>query len=135
LAAGVEAEPTSNALSIVSGEPGAGGPAPDPRSWVSRFLQAVVEVVANERPLTQLARWTDAEVFAEIAERRQRVAAHRAGARSRSRQVVATVHISMPHHGVAEVAARVTAGMRSRAIAARLDYQRGRWLCTAITFG
>jgi hypothetical protein len=135
LAAGLEAEPTSSALSIVSGDPDAQCPAPNPSGWVSRFLQAVVEVVASERPLTQLARWTNAQVFTEIAERRQRVAAHRAGARSRSRQVVATVHISRPDHGVAEVAARVTAGTRSRAIAARLDYQRGRWLCTAITFG
>jgi hypothetical protein len=29
----------------------------------------------------------------------------------------------------------VTAGRRSRAIAARPDYSRGRWLCTAIDFG
>jgi hypothetical protein len=122
LAAGLETEPRSNALCIVSGEPQRFA-APDPEAWVSRFLQAVVEVVANERPLTQLARWTDTQVFAEIAERRQRVAAHRTGVRSRSRQVVATVHISSPDHGVAEVAARVTAGTRSRAVAARLDYQ------------
>ena len=71
------AEPRSNALSIVSG-PGHRPPAADPRAWASRFLQAVVEVVANERPLTQLARWTDKDVFAEIAERRQRVATHAA---------------------------------------------------------
>jgi hypothetical protein len=133
LAAGL-AEPRSNALSIVSGAAHS-QPAADPEAWVSRFLQAVVEVVANERPLTQLARWTDKQVFAEIAERRQRVAAHRPSLRSRSRQVVATVHISMPDQGVAEVAARVTTGTRSRAVAARLDFQRGRWLCTAIAFG
>lgn len=134
MATGLEAEPRSDALCIVSGTP-AGDLAADPEAWVSRFLQAVVEVVANERPLTQLARWTDSRVFAEIAERRRRVASHRTGVRSRSRQVVATVHISTPEQGVAEVAARVTAGTRSRAVAARLDYQRGRWLCTAIAFG
>jgi hypothetical protein len=29
----------------------------------------------------------------------------------------------------------VTFGARSRAVAARLDYVNGRWLCTAISFG
>jgi hypothetical protein len=136
LPSGLDTEPTSHALSVVSDASDDATGAPDPAPWVSRFVQAVVEVVANERPLTQLARWTDPQVFAEIAWRRQRVADHRAATRARpGRQVVATVHISTPERGVAEVAARVTAGTRSRAIAARLDYRRDRWLCTAIDFG
>jgi uncharacterized protein DUF6459 len=135
LASGLDAEPDSAALSVVC-DPRAEVMAPDPQLWAARFLQAVVEVVASERPVTQLARWTDPQVFAEIASRRQRVAAHRVGTRTRSgRQVVATVRISRPHQAVAEVAARVTTGGRSRAIAARLDYERERWLCTAIQFG
>jgi hypothetical protein len=135
LASGLDAEPDSAALSVVC-DAGTQVIAPDPQVWVARFLQAVVEVVASERPLTQLARWTDPQVFAEIAWRRQRVADSRAGTRSRSgRQVVATVHISRPQRAVAEVAARVTTGGRSRAVAARLDYERERWLCTAIQFG
>src|SRR5205085_823695 len=40
--------------------------APSPHGWASRFLQAVVEVVASERPLTQLARWTSPGVYAQI---------------------------------------------------------------------
>jgi Family of unknown function (DUF6459) len=136
LPTGLDTDPRSDALSVVSDVRGADYPTPDPQPWAARFLQAVVEVVANERPLTQLTRWTDSAVFAEIADRRQRVADRRAGARSRpGRQVVATVHICRPEHDVAEVAARVTAGSRSRAVAARLDYSRGRWLCTAIDFG
>lgn len=136
LPTGLDAEPRSHALSVVSEASDVAQTAPDPQPWAARFLQAVVEVVASERPLTQLARWTGPQVFADISWRRQRVAEHRAATRSRSgRQVVATVHISRPLHDVAEVAARVTAGTRSRAIAARLDYSRGRWLCTAIDFG
>jgi hypothetical protein len=136
LSTGLDCEPVSDALTVVSGAPHQAYATPDPQAWAARFLQAVVEVVASERPLAQLARWTDAAVFAEISDRRDRVADRRARARSRGgRQVVATVHISRPEGAVAEVAARVTAGRRSRAIAARLDYSRGRWLCTAIDFG
>jgi hypothetical protein len=51
------------------------------------------------------------------------------------RQHIASVHVCRPEQGVAEVAARVTVGQRSRAIAARLDFERGRWTCTAMTFG
>jgi hypothetical protein len=136
LSTGLDADPRCDALAVVSEGDDARSDAPDPQPWAARFLQAVVEVVANERPLTQLARWTDSAVFAEIADRRKRVADRRAGARSRSgRQVVATVHICRPEPDVAEVAARVTGGNRSRAVAARLLYFRGRWLCTAIDFG
>jgi hypothetical protein len=136
LSTGLDCEPASDALTVVSDSPRQASATPDPQAWAARFLQAVVEVVASERPLGQLARWTDSAVFAEIADRRERVADRRAGARGRcGRQVVATVHICRPDCGVAEVAARVTTGRRSRAIAARLDYSRGRWLCTAIDFG
>jgi Family of unknown function (DUF6459) len=45
------------------------------------------------------------------------------------------VHICRPTAETAEISARVTTGRRSRAIAARLDLRRGRWLCTAIQFG
>jgi hypothetical protein len=111
-------------------------PPGDPREWASRFLQAVVEVVASERPLPQLARWTDPRVYAEIARSRQRVAARRTAGRTRTgRQHVASVHVSLPSPDVAEVAARVTTGPRSRAIAAQLTFSRGRWLCTALDFG
>ena len=136
LSTGLDCEPVSDALTVVSDAWEQTDATPDPQAWAARFLQAVVEVVASERPLAQLARWTDSAVLAEISDRRERVADRRAGARSRcGRQVVATVHISRPEGTVAEVAARVTAGRRSRTIAARLDYSRGRWLCTAIDFG
>jgi hypothetical protein len=141
LQTGLDAEPGRDVLSVVAdpscAEPVSGlPPAPDPQPWAARFLQAVVEVVASQRPLSQLARWTDSDVYAEISGRRSRVADRHADAGSRSgRRVVASVRICRPWPDVAEVAARVTAGGRSRAIAARLDYVRGRWLCTAIDFG
>ena len=111
---------------------------PDPEAWAGRFLQAVVEVVSSERPLTQLARWTDPAVFQDISQRRLSVAAAqraRAQPPRTGRQQVATVHLCRPSLLVAEVSARVTAGARSRAIAARLEFHRERWLCTALDFG
>lgn len=137
LPSGLDSEPRSVALTVV--QPGVVAPArsqPSSGAWAARFLQAVVEVLSSDRPLTQLARWTDPTVYADIARRRQRVATPgKPGTGPAGRAQVVTVHICHPTSDSAEVAARVTMGGRSRAIAARLDFQRDRWLCTAIAFG
>lgn len=137
LPSGLDSEPRSVALTVV--QPGMTGPAgaqPGSEAWAARFLQAVVEVLSSDRPLTQLVRWTDPTVYAEIAQRRQRVASPGKPVTGRAgRAQVVTVHICHPTSDSAEVAARVSMGGRSRAIAARLDLQRDRWLCTAIQFG
>jgi hypothetical protein len=98
-------------------------------------LQAVVEVLSGDRPLTQLIRWTDSAVYTEIARRRELLATRQTRSSRSGRPHVATVHICHPTTDTAEVAARVTTGMRSRAIAGRLDLRRDRWLCTALQFG
>lgn len=137
LPSGLTSDPQSSALTLV--QPGIEGSTPPPstsEAWAARFLQAVVEVVSGDRPLTQLVRWTDQAVYAEIAERKQRVAVARQSVTSRAgRAHVVTVHLGYPTNDSAEVAARVTMGGRSRAIAARLDMHRDRWLCTDIQFG
>jgi hypothetical protein len=135
LASGLEAEPISTALTIVQDTLERPSAVPDPEIWAGRFLQAVVEVVSSDRPLTQLVRWTNPRVLGDISRRRQVAAAHRSPHQARTgRQQVATVHISRPSLLVAEVAARVTMGPRSRALAARLDFHRERWFCTALDF-
>ena len=105
-------------------------------AWAATFIQAIVEVIASDRPVTQLVRWTSRRVYLEISRRQRLVAQHRGatGVRS-SRQHVATVRVCRPAEGCAEVAARVVFGPRSRAVAARLDYIKGRWICTAILLG
>lgn len=117
----------------------------DPRSaetdveasvWARRFLQAVVEVVSSDRPLSQLLRWTDEHVYEEISCRKRRVTLRRQATGVKpGRQQVASVHMAQLSPVTAEVAARVTCGGRSRAVAARLELVRNRWVCTAITFG
>jgi hypothetical protein len=109
---------------------------PAPHQWASRFLQAVLEVVSSERPITQLARWTAPPVYERIAEVHRHVSTRQReiGGR-RLRNHVASVHVHQINGGAAEVAARVIRGRRSRALAARLDYERERWTCTALDFG
>jgi Family of unknown function (DUF6459) len=134
LGRGLEAEPRTRALTAVRGPRQPARPGAD--AWAARFLQAVVEVVVGDRPLTQLVRWTDEQVYAEIAARQQHVAAQqKQAAVRRSRMQVATVHVCHPTHESAEIAARVVWARRSRALAARLELRRDRWLCTAIVFG
>ena len=134
LAGGVSAEPGVGGLTLVPDATDL--VVPDAEQWAARFVQAVIEVVSSDRPLSQLARWTKPEVFVDLGQRRERVARHRSPGQARAgRQQVASVHVWQPSREIAEVAARVTMGVRSRAIAARLEFERGRWLCTALTFG
>jgi hypothetical protein len=112
-------------------------PGPAARDWAGRFVQAVVEVIAGDRPLQQLIRWTDERAYCDLS-RRVRILGLTTSAASRhrtERSHVRSVHIYQPHPDAAEVAAHVRHGARSRAIAARLEAERGRWTCTALRLG
>lgn len=127
-------EPLPLPLTLVS--PRSPAHVTDPTPWAGRFLQAVVEVVSSDRPLSQLLRWTNERVYTDISLRKRRVTLiRRATGVKPGRQQVVSVHVATLSPSAAEVAARVACGGRSRAIAARLELVRGRWLCTAITFG
>lgn len=110
---------------------------PDAQAWALRLVQAITEVLAGDRPIGQLVRWTDALVFTDL-NRRVRVLGltTTAGARgAQGRCAVRSVHVSAPAPQVAEVAAHVRHGGRSRAVALRLEVRRGRWVCTALVLG
>jgi uncharacterized protein DUF6459 len=107
---------------------------PDARDWAARFVQAIVEVIGGDRPVTQLVRWTAEDVYLDMS-RRVRILGltSTAGSRGRAcRPQVASVHVYQPCDDVAEVAVHLRHGARSRAVAARLEVMRGRWLCTAL---
>lgn len=132
---GVAAVPAAFADDLVGGD--ARGPIPSPQAWAGRYVQAVIEVIAQQRPVSQLARWTAAGVYSELA-RLQRTASdsRRDADRPRpARQTVVSVRVVRIAADAAEVAARVVEGERSRAVAARLDFRRGRWTCTALAVG
>ncbi len=110
----------------------------DPQPWCARLVQAIVEVLAGERPAGQLIRWTSPAVFADL----RRAAPATAGSRvvrqqqiPHRRTVVRSVHVSEPTPGVAEVCALVWNGQRARAIALRLQGRHGRWQCTSLLIG
>ena len=133
--AGLDNDPCPTALVVIPH--GARSRSEDStEAWAATFVQAVVEVVSCDRPITQLIRWTSREVYADLLRRQQRVARHRRDTTVRSvRQQVATIRLCQPQSDCAEIAARIAFGGRSRALAARLDRLHGRWLCTAIEFG
>ncbi len=106
---------------------------PDPRPWAGRFLQALLEVLAGDRPLGQLVRWTSHDVFGQVAAMTADVSRPRPGATAR--EVVRSVHVDEPDDGVAEVAALVRSGVRARAVALRMEGLDGRWQCTAVELG
>ena len=112
------------------------GELPDPATWVPRLVQALLEVLAGDRPLTQLIRWADAEVYADLLRRVTLGAAPRTGrAGPTRRSVLRSVRIDEPEDGVAEVAAVVTRAGRIGALALRLEGLDGRWQCTALELG
>ncbi len=95
-------------LSLSLVDPASPAGALDASGWAGRFLQAVVEVVSCDRPLTQLLRWTDERVYEEIGCRQRQVSLRRQATGVRpGRQQVASVHVA-PGLGpaAAEIAAR-----------------------------
>ena len=109
------------------------------QSWVHRFVQASVEIVGGDRPVSQLLRWTSAPVYVDLQRRALLVAragGHQPGV-GRAQPVrphVVSVHTSIVSPGVAEASARVRYGARSRALALRFEKHHDRWLCTAMEF-
>jgi hypothetical protein len=113
------------------------GPQRELEVWAARFAQAALEVLAGDRPVTQLLRWTSSQVYLDL-ERRARILARTAPAPRRRRSVrpqVHSVHVFRPGPAVAEVSVHVRHGERSRALAARLEQRADHWLCVALQLG
>lgn len=111
--------------------------APPADQWAARFVQAVMEVIAGDRPVQQLIRWADEQVLNDLQHRVEVLGmTSNAQARGRTeRSQLRSVWVCRPTPRVAEVSAHVRHGGRSRAVAARFEAQRGRWLCTALQLG
>jgi hypothetical protein len=133
----VPALPPPASLRLVGSVEASPDKIPDIYSWAPRLVQAVAEVVSGDRPVGQLIRWTHSDVYADL-HRRVRVlglTTTATGRGSEDRAVVRSVHVCYPKPDVAEVAAHVRHGGRSRAVALRLEVHRGRWVCTALRIG
>lgn len=109
---------------------------PEPTRWAALIAQAIVEAEVGDRPLSQLVRWTSAEVHDVIALRCSAHGRRSADARlGTARAHVASVHVCQIDPDVAEVSATVRRAGRSRAVALRLEGVGDAWRCTALTMG
>ena len=110
--------------------------------WARRYLQAVIDIVAGDRPAAQLVRWTSPGVMNDLTRRAQLIA--RAGGHtpglgrirgsSAVRPQLRSLRTCVVHRDAAEVSAHVRYGERSRALAARFERRRARWVCVALEF-
>lgn len=104
---------------------------PDPQPWAARFSQALAEVLAGDRPVGQLVRWTTGEVYEELVARLSPSAlARRESGAARPR--LSAMRVDRPADGVAEVTAVLRSGARATAMALRLEGLDGRWQCSAL---
>ncbi len=126
-----EAEEEADAVDF-GPQPTSTGDLPEARGWAGRFAQALVEVLAGDRPLAQLIRFTTTGVYDEVSGLIAGPGVTRSDA---SRGVVRSVHVSEPADGVAEICALVRRGARCTAVALRLEGLDGRWQCTALELG
>jgi hypothetical protein len=107
--------------------------------WARRFIQAAVEIVGGDRPMSQLLRWTLPEVYDDLRRRTMLVAragGHQPGlARVQPVQPrVLSVHTCFVRADAVEAAVHVRYGQRSRALAARFERIGQRWVCSALDF-
>lgn len=102
--------------------------------WVARLAQAVLEVEAAERPVTQLSRWVVPAIYRRLDRRQQLRARQLDPRRPRTRcpEHVRSVHVCHPAPDVAEVSVVTAGAERCRALALRLEHRKGRWMCTAL---
>jgi hypothetical protein len=109
------------------------GPLPHPAAWAARMARAVIEVVAGERPATQLARWTSPTVYAEVTARHNAARRHPAGKALNAApcRKVGSVRVCAVAPGVVETSAVVSGMVRPRAIALRMESNSQRWVVTA----
>jgi hypothetical protein len=106
---------------------------PDAAEWGTTLSGAVMQAWLGQRPVSQLTRWLDEEVLVAISMQQRRRRA--AGPRSVLPVTVRSVRVQHPHAEVAELAAHLSVGQRSVAMALRLEAVGDRWLGTAVELG
>lgn len=112
------------------------GELPPARPWTGQLLQALLEVLAGSRPLSQLRRFTSDRVYADLRARASRRGGDRPSTpRQPGGSTVRSVHVTAPGDGVVEACAVISRGGRFRAVALRLEGRNGRWQCTALRVG
>ncbi len=115
----------------------------------AKVAQAVLEVITGARSVQQLARWLDtrclsalttrARLHAEAFKAASRRQSHEAGAENvltlHHQPMVHSVHCSNVAPGIYESSVVMADATRFRAVAMRLEVNRGLWKVTALNIG
>jgi hypothetical protein len=98
--------------------------------------QATAETLLGLRPVSQLRRWLEAEVYHKVQQRAAIMARHREGSTVRPRPLIfRSERACQPRPGCWEVAVVFSDELRTRACAMRLQAHRGRWRVVAMELG
>lgn len=98
--------------------------------------QATAETLLGLRPVSQLRRWLDIEVYSKVQERAEIMARHRVGAMVQPRPLAfRSERTCQAAPGSWEVAVVFSDELRTRACAMRLQAHRGRWRVVAMELG
>ncbi|PPL20165.1 Rv3235 family protein [Microterricola pindariensis] len=109
---------------------------PDPEPLLVNLTRSVLEILAGERDLEQIARWVTDEVYASLTTRVTIAARARAVKKipvQRQSHHIARVIVSEPRDGAVEAVVIVHSRARSRAVAIRLEGLDQRWRASAIS--
>ena len=99
---------------------------PDPAQWAVRLAEAMLEVLAGLRPLTQLERLLSPTAMAQVAQRVRR-------RRARDRPALYALHLHQDTARAVEVAAVYGWPDERCAMAFRIASGGNGWVCTALT--
>lgn len=108
---------------------------PPVRPWACKFVQALVEVLAGARPVSQLLQWTSPDVYDRVRRRAGVPGGWPPESRAPGRPRVHSVRLHQPEAHITEVCAVVRGGGRARAMALRLEAAGRHWRCTALELG
>ncbi|MFY1626814.1 Rv3235 family protein [Micromonospora sp. WMMD723] len=108
---------------------------PEATRAAHRFVGTCLEILNGYRPPGQIRALVEPGRTVEVAEQLARAAARTPPVRRRSTRPAVhlrRLRVCQPRPAAVEVAAVVTGGSRSWAMALRLEHRRGNWLCTAL---
>lgn len=108
---------------------------PDGERWATAIVISIAEVLSGTRPVQQLARWLEGEVYADLARRAGLLIRIKGRPDRVTHARVLSLRSCAPVPDVLEVTAAVQDGDRVRAYALRLEVFRGRWRVCALVAG
>lgn len=105
--------------------------------WIHKFARHVAEIVGGSRTPTQMARWTDDDVHADLVRRYGRIVQVAGLEPGRPRIIpkvgrVLTCRIS---DEIVEATVILRYGDAVRPLAARFEWNGEHWICTHLEFG